>query len=80
MSILTAEQIRMARSALGWSIQNLADQSLVSVRTIKRVENEDGLQSLTPANLKLIRETLEAAGVEFIGSPEDGPGVRLWRK
>ena len=80
MSILTAEQIRMARSALGWSIQNLADQSLVSVRTIKRVENEDGLQSLTPANLKLIRETLEAAGVEFIGSPEEGPGVRLWRK
>ena len=80
MSILTAEQIRMARSALGWSIQNLADQSLVSVRTIKRVENEDGLQSLTSANLKLIRETLEAAGVEFIGSPEDGPGVRLWRK
>ena len=80
MSILTAEQIGMARSALGWSIQNLADQSLVSVRTIKRVENEDGLQSLTPANLKLIRETLEAAGVEFIGSPEDGPGVRLWRK
>ena len=70
----------MARSALGWSIQNLADQSLVSVRTIKRVENEDGLQSLTPANLKLIRETLEAAGVEFIGSPGDGPGVRLWRK
>lgn len=80
MSILTSEQIRMARSALGWSIQNLADQSLVSVRTIKRVENEDGLESLTPANLKLIRETLEAAGVEFIGSPEDGPGVRLWRK
>ena len=80
MSILTAEQIRMARSALRWSIQNLADQSLVSVRTIKRVENEDGLQNLTPANLKLIRETLEAAGVEFIGSPGDGPGVRLWRK
>ena len=80
MSILTAEQIKMARSALGWSIQKLADQSLVSVRTIKRVENEDGLQNLTPANLKLIRETLEAAGVEFIGSPGEGPGVRLWRK
>ena len=80
MSILTAEQIKMARSALGWSIQKLADQSLVSVRTIKRVENEDGLQNLTPANLKLIRETLEAAGVEFIGSPGEGAGVRLWRK
>lgn len=34
----------------------------------------------TPANLKLIRETLEAAGLEFIGGPGDGPGVRLWRE
>ena len=34
----------------------------------------------TAANLKLIRETLEAAGVEFIGSADEGPGVRLWRR
>ena len=74
------EQIKMARAGLGWSIERLSRESSVSVRTIKRIESEGGLSSATPANLKLIRETLEAAGVEFIGSEGEGPGVRLWRR
>jgi len=44
------------------------------------MESEIGEYSTTAANLKLIRETLEAAGVEFIGSAGEGPGVRLWRR
>ena len=43
------------------------------------METDMGIKSATPANLKLIRETLEAAGVEFLGGPGDGPGVRLWK-
>ena len=78
--MLTIEQIKMARSALGWSIQTLAKNSLVSARTIKRIESEGLIEKVTPANIKLLRETLEAAGIEFIGAPDDGPGVRLWRK
>jgi hypothetical protein len=23
--------------------------------------------------------TLEAAGIEFIGTPDEGPGIRLWK-
>ena len=78
--MLTVEQLKMARSALGWSIQTLAETSLVSARTIKRIESEGLIEKVTPANIKLLRETLEAAGIEFIGTPDDGPGVRLWRK
>lgn len=78
--MLTVEQLKMARSALGWSIQKLAETSLVSVRTIKRIESEGMIEKVTPANIKLLRETLEAAGIEFIGAPGDGPGVRLWRE
>ena len=74
------EQIKMARAALGWSIQRLSQESSVSIRTIKRIESEGGLSSATAANLKLIQETLETAGVEFIGAPGAGPGVRLWAK
>ena len=77
MSMITCDQIRMARAALGWSFQTLAKQSK-SARTIKRIESENGLSVVTPANLKLIITTLEAAGVEFVGGPGDGPGVRLW--
>ena len=78
--MITVEQIKMARAALGWSIQLFSEKSAVSVRTIKRIESENGLDRATPANLKLIRDTLEAAGVEFIGDAGNGPGVRLWDK
>jgi len=77
---VTSEQIKMARAALGWSIDQLADRTDVSSRTIKRIEAQVGLPIATEANLRLIRETLEAAGIEFIGEPGEGPGVRLWTK
>ena len=76
--MITVEQLKMARTALGWSIQALSEHSSVSVRTIKRIESEGGLSVATQANIKLIVTTLEAAGIEFIGAPDDGPGVRLW--
>ena len=78
--MMTVEQLKMARAGLGWSIQLLANKSLVSVRTIKRIESEGMIEKVTPGNMKLLRETLEAAGIEFIGAADDGPGVRLWPK
>ena len=78
LSILVTQQIRMARAALGWSVSRLSDETSVSTSTINRIESENGLSVVTPANLKLIITTLEAAGVEFVGGPGDGPGVRLW--
>jgi len=78
MSRLTVEQIRMARAALGWTFEILGEQCSVSARTLRRIESEDGLNKATEANLKLIRTTLEDAGIEFIGDATEGPGVRLW--
>ena len=68
----------MARMSLGWSIGTLAEASNVSISTVKRIETKTGFERATPANLRLICTTLEAAGVEFIGGANDGPGVRLW--
>ena len=79
VSSLSPQQIRMARASLNWSVADLSKMSEVSVSTIKRMETDMGIKSATPANLKLIRETLEAVGVEFVGGPGDGPGVRLWK-
>ena len=78
--MLTSEQIKMARAALGWSIDTLAKRSEVGVRTINRIEAQNGLPKATMANLKIIRLTLEQAGIEFIGSADGGPGVRLWKR
>ena len=75
---MNQQQLKMARAALNWSIDFLALKSSVSARTIKRIETEGAIEKVTPANLRLIRETLEAAGIEFIGEPGKGPGVRLW--
>ena len=78
MSTLTIEQMRMARAALGWSFETMAEKCGVSSRTLRRIESEDGLRKATNANLRLICETLQAAGIEFIGDAGEGPGVRLW--
>ena len=77
---MTSEQIKMARAALDWSIDVLAEKSDVSSRTIKRIEAQVGTPVATEANLRLIRETLQAAGIEFIGDEGNGPGVRLWSR
>jgi hypothetical protein len=51
--------------------------SSVSPRTIKRMETADGIPGSTLANLNTIKLALEAAGIEFIGSSDDRPGIRI---
>ena len=74
------EQFRAARAALRWSIENLSETSNVSVRTIKMVEASDGAPSCRAGTLSKLITAYEAAGIEFIGSPEDGFGVRIRRE
>ena len=78
--MLTGVQIRMARNALRWSVRELADKSAISTSTITRAEADDGIPNTTRANLTALRSALEAAGIEFIGSPEDAPGIRIHRR
>jgi transcriptional regulator with XRE-family HTH domain len=80
MSMVTSEQIKIARAALGWSIDIIAKRSEVGVRTINRIEAQNGLPRATSANFKIIRLTLEQAGVEFIGSADEEPDIRLWKR
>ena len=77
--MVTSEQIKMARAALGWSVEVLAKRSEVGVRTINRIEAQSGIPNATAANLKIIQLTFEGAGIEFVGSDHEGPGVRLWQ-
>jgi transcriptional regulator with XRE-family HTH domain len=74
---LTSAQIRAARSLIKWSAEDLARQSSVSLRTIRRAELADRDTSMTTANNLAVRRALEAAGVEFIDENGGGPGVRL---
>ena len=77
---ITSEQIRAARSVLCWSTQELAEQSGVGIATLKRYESTSGIPKSRKDNLLKIKQVFEAAGIEFIGSPDDAPGIRIHRK
>lgn len=77
--LITGSQIRAARSALRWSSEDLAERCGVASRTIKRLEAHDGVPPSRSSTLMDISAALEAAGIEFVGSPDDGPGIRLRR-
>ena len=65
---------------LRWTAQDLANDSGVGVATIRRMEVDKGVPSGQIRSLSAIKAALEAAGVEFIGTPENSPGVRLKSK
>jgi transcriptional regulator with XRE-family HTH domain len=75
--LITSPQIRAARALLRWSSADLSERSGVGNATIKRLEVMEGVPSGQVRTLVAIKEALEAAGVEFIGAPDDRPGVRL---
>jgi len=72
----------MARAALGWSAQYLAEASGLSWGTIQRAEQFDGVPGrMKVENLTAIKAALERAGCVFIAAGEisdkGGEGVRL---
>ncbi len=75
--MITSGQIRAARALLKWSATDLSQKSQVGTATIQRMEVMEGVPSGNVRTLSAIQATLEKAGVEFIGSPVDAPGVRL---
>jgi transcriptional regulator with XRE-family HTH domain len=77
--MITSTQIRAARGALRWSAQDLADRAGVGIQTVKRFELAPSVPRSRSRTLDKVRLTLEAAGIEFVGTPEDGPGIRLRR-
>lgn len=76
--MISSSQVRAAKALLRWSGEDLAFKSGVSLSTIRRVEASEGVpESQNVKTLMLIKKALEDGGVEFIGSPEDRPGVRM---
>ena len=75
--MLSAAQIRAARALLGISAAELATVSGVDLRTIQRFESVDGVPPSRSGTLERIKETLEAAGIVFLGDPVSSPGVQL---
>ncbi|SLN11666.1 hypothetical protein ROJ8625_00287 [Roseivivax jejudonensis] len=73
--------MRAARAMLNWSVRDLADATGVGTATIVRYEMVDAaVPKARKNNLEIIRTCFEAAGIVFVGMPEDGPGLRAYPK
>jgi transcriptional regulator with XRE-family HTH domain len=75
--MITGLQIRSARNALRWTTEQLAKKAGVTARTIKRFEAVDDVPPSRSSTLLDVKAALEGAGIEFIGSPTDRPGIRV---
>ena len=70
-------QLRMARAALGWSLQHLSEQAKVHLNTVRRCEL--GYEALT-GTMQKIEAVFRREGVIFLEETEDaGPGIRVRR-
>jgi hypothetical protein len=61
------------------TVAELSVSSGVGLATIKRIEAHVGVPPANARTLSLLSRALTAAGIEFVGSPEDSPGVRLMK-
>ena len=77
--MITAAQIRAARATLRWSAAELSERAGVGVQTIKRFEASEGVPPSRSSTLMDVRAALELGGIEFIGTPNDAPGIRIRR-
>ena len=75
--MLTGLQIRAARAALNITAKELAERAGISLPTIQRFESVDDVPPSRTSTLGQVQAVLEAAGIEFIGSPSDRPGIRV---
>ena len=73
--IVTGSQLRAARGALNWSVRQLSEASGVGTTTIVRYEAVEGVPPNRSGNLAKVVSALEAAGIEFTGTPDHRPGI-----
>ncbi len=72
--MITKEQCKAARGLLNWSQSTLAEESGLTQITISAFEKG---REMRVSNNESLKQTFEAAGVEFIPENGGGPGVRL---
>ena len=74
---ISIQQIKAARALLRISVFDLADISNLSSSTIKRLEAQNSGVLPRNSTMNRIKLALESRGIEFLGTPDKDPGVRL---
>ena len=77
---VSIRQIKAARVLLGWSQDDLAAHSGISVPTIKRLEAAEGEVGGRAETREALLSALKEGGIEFLPENGGGIGVRLTRR
>jgi transcriptional regulator with XRE-family HTH domain len=76
--MITPAQMRAARALLGWDQRRLAEESGVSLPTIRRMESSEGNVRGNVDTLVKVVDALERGGLILLTEDENGGrGVRL---
>lgn len=76
VSIITSLQMKLARTALGLGVRELAAAAEVAPSTVQRFESGKG--DMHSKTLDKVQRVLEAGGIIFIpADAHGGPGIRL---
>ena len=76
MSIMTPLQMKLARTAVGLGVRELAAAAGIAPSTVQRFESGKG--DMHSRTLDRVKQVLEEAGIIFIAADAiGGPGVRL---
>ena len=63
---------------LGLTVAEMAKLAGIGFTTMVRLESAEGVPAGNVKTLTAVKSAFEKAGIEFIGSPEEGAGVR-WK-
>jgi hypothetical protein len=73
--VITGTQIKAARELLGWTRFQFGQRANLHPAIVERAESATGPVPITSYQRAILRNALEAAGVEFTNGDE--PGVKL---
>ena len=77
---ITSEQIKAARHAISLSNHEIAQATGIGIATLRRYEASQGVPKSRKGHLELLKSFFEAHGIEFVGAPDEGPGIRIWHR
>ena len=77
--MITSGQIKAARALLDLTVADLAKLAGIGFTTMVRLESSGNqIPAGNVKTLNSVKLAIEKAGIEFIGTPEEGAGVR-WK-
>jgi len=75
--VITSGQIKAGRALLGLTVAEFAKLSGIGFTTMVRLESTNGVPNGNIKTFDAVQRAFDKAGIEFIGTPDDRPGVRL---